>query len=72
MLITEDKYMNGQISITRPNTGDDDDKIRMAIRLERGKTITVIITPENLALALTGKAELPVELDVRNVEIKVK
>lgn len=63
--------MNGQISITRPNTGDDD-KIRMAIRLERGKTITVLITPENLALALTGKSELPVELDVRNVEIKVK
>lgn len=26
--MTEDKYMNGQISITRPNTGDDD-KIRM-------------------------------------------
>lgn len=69
--MTEDKYMNGQISITRPNTCDDD-KIRMAIRLERGKTITVLITPENLALALTGKAELPVELDVRNVEIKVK
>ncbi|EIM2934244.1 hypothetical protein K5Y72_003062 [Escherichia coli] len=63
--------MNGQISITRPNTGDDD-KIRMAIRLERGKTITVLVTPENLALALTGKSELPVELDVRNVEIKVK
>lgn len=63
--------MNGQISITRPNTGDDD-KIRMAIRLERGKTITILVTPENLALALTGKSELPVELDVRNVEIKVK
>ncbi|WP_089650210.1 hypothetical protein [Escherichia coli] len=63
--------MDGQISITRPNTGDDD-KIRMAIRLERGKTITVLVTPENLALALTGKSELPVELDVRNVEIKVK
>ncbi|WP_105461699.1 hypothetical protein [Escherichia coli] len=63
--------MNGQISITRPNTGDDD-KIRMAIRLERGKTITALVTPENLALALTGKSELPVELDVRNVEIKVK
>ncbi|MCD4172611.1 hypothetical protein KX453_17285 [Escherichia coli] len=63
--------MNGQISITRPNTGDDD-KIRMAIRLERGKTITVLVTPENLALALTGKSELPVELDMRNVEIKVK
>lgn len=44
----------------------------MAIRLERGKTITVLVTPENLALALTGKSELPVELDVRNVEIKVK
>lgn len=57
--------------ISLPNTGDDD-KIRMAIRLERGKTITVLVTPENLALALTGKSELPVELDVRNVEIKVK
>ncbi|ELV99128.1 hypothetical protein ECPA48_2451 [Escherichia coli PA48] len=37
-----------------------------------GRTITALITPENLALALTGKSDLPVELKLRNVEIKVK
>ncbi|HCO8993622.1 TPA: hypothetical protein OCA73_002507 [Escherichia coli] len=37
-----------------------------------GKTITALITLENLALALTGKSDLPVELRLRNVEIKVK
>ncbi|WP_149451213.1 hypothetical protein [Escherichia albertii] len=61
--------MNGQISIVRPGACDDRE-IRMIIRLARGKTITALITPENLAL--TGKSDLPVELKLRNVEIKVK
>lgn len=63
--------MNGQISIVRPGACDDCE-IRMIIRLARGKTITALITPENLALALTGKSDLPVELKLRNIEIKVK
>ncbi|EJB9777936.1 hypothetical protein ACSP7S_002046 [Escherichia coli] len=63
--------MNGQISIVRPGACDDSE-IRMIIRLARGKTITALITPENLALAVTGKSDLPVELKLRNVEIKVK
>ncbi|WP_247171401.1 hypothetical protein, partial [Escherichia coli] len=50
----------------------DDREIRMIIRLAMGKTITALITPENLALALTGKSDLPVELKLRNIEIKVK
>ncbi|EPP0182740.1 hypothetical protein ACUJ2E_005701, partial [Escherichia coli] len=40
--------MNGQISIVRPGACDDCE-IRMIIRLARGKTITALITPENLA-----------------------
>ncbi|EET9159743.1 hypothetical protein FAW29_004392 [Escherichia coli] len=63
--------MNGQISIVLPGACDDSE-IHMIIRLARGKTITVLTTPENLALALTGKSDLPVELKLRNVEIKVK
>ncbi|HBQ4733930.1 TPA: hypothetical protein L7308_000637 [Escherichia coli] len=63
--------MNGQISIVRPRACDDSE-IRMIIRLAMGKTITALITPENIALALTGKSDLPVELKLRNVEIKVK
>lgn len=63
--------MNGQISIVRPGACDDRE-IRLIIRLAMGKTITALITPENLALALTGKSDLPVELKLRNVEIKVK
>lgn len=63
--------MDGQISIVRPGACDDS-KIRMIIRLAMGRTITALITPENLALALTGKSDLPVELKLRNIEIKVK
>ncbi|WP_231360883.1 hypothetical protein [Escherichia coli] len=49
--------MNGQISIVRPGACDDRE-IRLIIRLAMGKTITALITPENLALALTGKSDL--------------
>ncbi|MGG7487568.1 ead/Ea22-like family protein [Escherichia coli] len=68
---SKESEMNGQISIVRPGACDDSE-IRMIIRLAMGKTITALITPENLALALTGKSDLPVELKLRNVEIKVK
>ncbi|WP_449549540.1 hypothetical protein [Lelliottia nimipressuralis] len=63
--------MEAQISIVRPGASDDEE-IRIIIRLEMGKTITAVMTPEQLALALTGKSDLPVELKLRNVEIKVK
>ncbi len=53
--------MYGQISIVRPGACDDRE-IRIIIRLAMGKTITALITPENLALALTGKSDQPVEL----------
>ncbi|HCN0392326.1 TPA: hypothetical protein N6L99_003839 [Escherichia coli] len=63
--------MIGQISIVRPGACDDRE-IRMIIRLAIGKTITALITPENLALALTRKSDLPVDIKLRNIEIKVK
>ncbi|MCI3369026.1 hypothetical protein [Escherichia coli] len=63
--------MDGQISIVRPGACEDRE-IRIIIRLAMGKAITALITPENLALALTRKSDQPVELKLRNVEIKVK
>ncbi|HCB1566350.1 TPA: hypothetical protein MYP03_004743 [Citrobacter freundii] len=63
--------MEAQISIVRPGATDDHE-IRIIIRLAMGKTITALMTPENLALALTGKSDLPVDLKLRNVEIEVK
>ncbi|MFV8145197.1 hypothetical protein ACNQ1H_14750 [Enterobacter cloacae complex sp.6722787] len=63
--------MQAQISIVRPGAADDQE-IRLIIRLAMGKTITALMTPENLALALTGKSDLPAELKLRNVEIEVK
>lgn len=50
----------------------DNDEIRIVIRLERGKTITALVTPENLALALTGRSDIPVDLRLRNVELQTK
>ncbi|MBT1821029.1 hypothetical protein KKZ94_04580 [Enterobacter hormaechei] len=63
--------MQAQISIVRPGAAHDKE-IRIIIRLAMGKTITALMTPENLALALTGKSDLPAELKLRNVEIEVK
>ncbi|EKS6507008.1 hypothetical protein KGP24_23915 (plasmid) [Enterobacter sp. JBIWA008] len=63
--------MKAEISIVRPGACDDHE-IRLIIRLARGKTITAIMTPENLALALTGKSDLPAEISLRNVDIVVK
>ncbi|KJI62231.1 hypothetical protein KKZ48_09490 [Enterobacter hormaechei subsp. xiangfangensis] len=63
--------MQAQISIVRPGAADDKE-IRLIIRLAMGKTITALMTPENLALALTGKSDLPAALKLRNVEIEVK
>lgn len=68
---SKESEMNGQISIVRPGACDDRE-IRLIIRLAMGKTITALITPENLALALTGKSDLPVDIKLRNIEIKVK
>ncbi|WP_142971398.1 hypothetical protein [Enterobacter hormaechei] len=63
--------MKAEISIVRPGSCDDEE-IRLIIRIARGKTITAVMTPENLALALTGKSDLPAEILLRNVEIEVK
>ena len=63
--------MKAEISIVRPGASDDNE-IRLIIRLAMGKTITAIITPENLALAITGKSDVPAELKMRNVQIEVK
>ncbi|ELY4546035.1 hypothetical protein SMZ81_004367 [Cronobacter sakazakii] len=63
--------MQAEISIVRPGASDDKE-IRLIIRLAMGKTITAIMTPENLALALTGKSDVPAELKLRNVQIEVK
>lgn len=63
--------MKAEVSIVRPGSCDDQE-IRLIIRIARGKTITAVMTPENLALALTGKSDLPAEILLRNVEIDTK
>ncbi|QHZ59610.1 hypothetical protein P9619_gp01 [Escherichia phage bob] len=57
---------------TGDNGAAENDEIRIVIRLERGKTITALVTPENLALALTGRSDIPVDLRLRNVELQTK
>ncbi|ACN74583.1 hypothetical protein AV954_gp43 [Escherichia phage SSL-2009a] len=63
--------MKADMSIMRAGAADNDE-ISIVIRLERGKTITALVTPENLALALTGRSEIPVDLRLRNVELQTK
>ena len=63
--------MKADMSIMRAGAADNDE-ISIVIRLDRGKTITALVTPENLALALTGRSEIPVDLRLRNVELQTK
>ncbi|CUL02194.1 hypothetical protein AVU03_gp56 [Escherichia phage slur05] len=63
--------MKAEMSIMRAGATDNDE-IRIVIRLERGKTITALVTPENLALALTVRSDIPVDLRLRNVELQTK
>lgn len=63
--------MKAEMSIMRAGATDDDE-ISIVLRLERGKTITALVTPENLALALTGRSDIPVDLRLRNVELQTK
>ena len=60
--------MAHSLSITRPSF-EGEDEIRVVIRIDMGRTITAVLTPENLALALTGKSDVPVELRLRNTEV---
>lgn len=57
------------LSITRVLRGDENE-IRIEIKFSMGKEITLYTTPENLALALTGKSETPCDVRLRNIEIK--
>lgn len=61
--------MDAQLSIVRPGSCDDSE-IRMIIRVAMGKTVTAVITPGDLALALTGKSDVPIELKLRNLRIE--
>ncbi|HHL8612876.1 TPA: hypothetical protein ACQ75A_001055 [Escherichia coli] len=57
------------LSISRVLRGDENE-IRIEIKFSMGKEITLCTTPENLALALTGKSETPCDVRLRNIEIK--
>ncbi|EKN4770495.1 hypothetical protein [Yersinia enterocolitica] len=61
--------MDAQISIVRPGTSDDTE-IRLIIRIAMGKTITAVMTPEDFALAVTGKSDVPASLRLRNLHIE--
>jgi len=60
--------MDAHLSIVRPGSCDDTE-IRVIIRIEMGKTITAVLSPEDLALTLTGKSDVPVVLKLRNVSL---
>nr|WP_244618541.1 hypothetical protein [Serratia fonticola] len=61
--------MKAQLSIVRPGASDNSE-IRLIIRIAMGKTITAVMTPEDFALTVTGKSDVPVELKLRNVRIE--
>lgn len=65
------QYEGAAVSIVRPGGHRDDGaEIRIVIRVAMGKTITATMTPEDLALALTGMSDVPCDLRTRNLEIR--
>lgn len=61
--------LDAQISIVRPGASDDAE-IRLIIRIAMGKTITAVMTPEDFALAITGKSDVSASLSLRNLRIE--
>lgn len=62
--------MKCTLSINRPTVnGVSDAVIELVLRIERGKTITVPVSPADFALALTGKSDVPAELRLRGVSV---
>lgn len=62
--------MKCTLSINRPTVnGDSESVIELVLRIERGKTITVPVSPADFALALTGKSDVPAELRLRGVSV---
>lgn len=49
--------------------GGDKQRIEIVLRFGVGKTITASMTPEDFALAITGRSEIPVDIKTRNVTI---
>lgn len=62
--------MKCTLSISRPTvSGVSDSVIELVLRIERGKTITVPVSPADFALAVTGKSDVPAELRLRGVSV---
>ncbi|MNE11748.1 hypothetical protein D3C80_1045180 [compost metagenome] len=60
--------ISAAISITRPGGGDEP-RIEITIKIALGKTVTAEMTPEQFALAITGRTDVPVKLRLRNLEL---
>ncbi|MBI0520404.1 hypothetical protein F6Q07_20085 [Pectobacterium parmentieri] len=63
--------MDANLSIVRPGASDNEE-IRLIVRIDMGKTITVSLSPKDLALALTGVSDVPATIKTRNLDIRVK
>ncbi|EOB3108287.1 hypothetical protein ACIJH7_000204 [Yersinia enterocolitica] len=49
--------------------GGEEQRIEIVLRFGVGKTITAIMSPEDFALALTGRSEIPVDIKLRRTFI---
>ncbi|AKP34696.1 hypothetical protein [Yersinia aleksiciae] len=50
-------------------TNSEDPRIEICLTFSMGKSITASMTPEQFAMALTGRSKTPVTVRTRNVEI---
>ena len=59
--------VRAELDINRTN--GEESRIELCLTFSMGKSITVSMTPEQFAMALTGRSGTPVKVRTRNVEI---
>lgn len=61
--------MKGELSIQRSN--QDDKEISFRLRLDTGRTVTMVMKPYDFALMITGMSDVECDIQLRNVQLVV-
>ena len=65
--------MNAFIDINKlPYNDESDPEVRIRIKFKTGREINITTTCSGISKAIMGCSEIPVDVSLRNVEIKIK
>lgn len=55
-----------------PHNEENDPEVRLRIKFGTGREINIVTNCSDLSKALLGCSEIPVDVSLRNVEVKIK